>query len=294
MPPRRLTSTAATLCLVASFAWPGWFQGVAAGAVPLPASGDAATVPALAEAVAPGAVTPDTVPPAWLAGLWYEREVIRSDLPGWSDWTGLRVSAMRDLRRGALGLELFRAERFGLRDLGGSLDWYVELWERAYANVRLRVTPGADVLPGMDLRGELFQAWPGGWEVSGSGWWMDFPEHDAVVAGVGIARYLGSWYLRETVTLGTLAGESALSTSFLARRYLDPPREYLELSGGVGKEVVVLGAGPTVDVRDTRFLRWGLQKFLTRSWGVSAALQYHRFQGTPSRRGGSLGVLARF
>jgi len=201
---------------------------------------------------------------------------------------------MRDLRWGALGLELFRAERFGLRDLGGSLDGYLELWERAYANVRVRVTPGADVLPGIDLRGELFQAWPGGWEVSGSGWWMDFPEHDAGVVGVGIARYLGSWYFRETVTLGTLAGESALSTSFLARRYLDPPREYLEVSGGVGREVVVLGAGPTVDVRDTRFLRGGLQKFLTRSWGLSAALQYHRFQGTPSRRGGSLGVLARF
>lgn len=285
MPRRRLTSVAATFYLGASLVWPGWFQGVAAGAAPLPAS---------AEAASPGAVPSDTVPRAWFVGLWYERELISSDLPGWSDWSGIRVTAMRNLPQGALGVEIFWAERFGLGDMGGSLDGYLELWERAYANLRLRVTPGADVLPGVDLRGELFQAWPGGWEVSGSGWWMDFPEHDAGVVGVGIARYVGSWYLREMVTLGTLAGESALSTSFLARRYLDPPREYLEVSGGVGKEVVVLGAGPTADVRNTRFVRAGLQKLITRSWGLAGAIQYSRFEGTPSRRGGSLGILARF
>ena len=246
------------------------------------------------EAAPSGGAPSDTVPRAWFVGLWYEREFISSGLPGWSDWSGIRVTAMRNLPKGALGVEVFRAERFGLGDSGGSLDGYLELWERAYANLRLRVTPGADILPGVDLRGELFQAWPGGWEVSGSGWWMDFPEHDAWVVGGGVARYVGSWYLRETVTLGSLAGESALSTSFLARRYLDPPQEYLELAGGVGKEVVVLGVGPTADVRDTRFVRAGLQKLFTRSWGLAGAIQYSRFEGTPSRRGGSLGILARF
>ncbi len=237
---------------------------------------------------------PDTVPPAWFAGLWYERDFISSDLPQWTDWAGVRAAAVRELPRGAIGLELFVAERFVLRDRGMLVDAYGELWNRAYGNLRLRVTPGADVLPGKDVRGELFQAWPGGWELSGSGWWMDFPEHDATVLGVGLARYLGSWYLREVVTLGRLAGESALSARVLARRYLHPPREYVEVSGGVGKEVVVLGAGPVVDVRGTRFVQAGLQKFLTPTWGVAATLAYNRFQGAPSRRGGSVGVLARF
>lgn len=258
------------------------------------AAADTAPVPASPETVPYHKVRLDTVPPAWFAGLWYQRELIPTDLPGWSDWSKIRGVVVRDLPRGALGLEFFQAERFGLRDRGALLDGYLELWERAYANVRLRVTPGADVLPGMDLKGELFQAWPNGWEVSGSGWWMNFPEHDAGVVGAGVARYVGNWYLREVVTLGTLAGESALSTGVLVRRYLDPPREYVEVSGGLGKEVVVLGAGPVVDVRETRFVQAGLQKFVTRSWGVAATLMYNRFQGAPSRRGGSLGVLARF
>jgi len=239
-------------------------------------------------------VEPDTVPGAWFAGVWYERELISSDLLQWSDWSGFRGVVVRDFPGGALGVELFQAERFGVRDRGVILDGYADLWARAYANLRIRAAPEAEVLPRMDLRAELFQAWASGWEVSGSLWWMDFPQRDVEVAGVGVARYVADWYLREVVTLSTLAGESVLSASALARFYLDPPREYLEISGGLGKEVVVLGAGPTVDVRETRFVQLGLQRFLTRTWGMAATVMLNRFEGAPARRGGSLGLMARF
>jgi YaiO family outer membrane protein len=114
------------------------------------------------------------------------------------------------------------------------------------------------------------------------------------IVGAGVAKYVGAWYLREVTTMSTLAGRSAFSFSAMARRFFSPPREYVEFSGGIGREVVVLGPGPSVDVRETRFLQGRIQKFLSRRWGLSAAVMYNRFEGAPERKGLSLGLITRF
>jgi YaiO family outer membrane protein len=123
---------------------------------------------------------------------------------------------------------------------------------------------------------------------------MDFEENDVDILSAGGAHYLGNWYLRAVTFLSTLAGNSALSFSGTARRYIDPPREYVEIGAGTGREVVVLGPGPTVDTRDTRFFQIRVQRFLAYRWGFSAAAMVNRFEGAPERRGFSLGLMARF
>lgn len=238
-------------------------------------------------------VQADTIGP-WFAGLRHDREFIGSDLPQWTDWIQNQAVIVRDFTGGAIGGELFQVERFGLKDHGIALDMYKDLWRGSYGNLRLRATSDADVLPKLDVRLEVFQAAASGWEVSGSYWRMDFVENDVDIFGAGLAKYYRNWYFRGVTTMSTLAGGSAFSFSGMARRFLDPPREYLEISTGVGREVVVLGPGPTVDVRNTRFLQGRIQRFFNSWWGLSAGLTYNRFEGAPERIGLSFGLITRF
>lgn len=236
---------------------------------------------------------PDTLTP-WFAGLHHQREFIASSIPQWTDWTLSQAILVRDLNGGAVGGEVFQAERFGLRDVGVALDVYRELWARSYGNIRLRMTPQADALPRWDLRMEGFQAFAGGWEISGSYWRMDFEDDDVNVLGVGGGKYHGLWYLRATTTLSTLAERSALSYAGMIRRFVGTSKEYVEVSGGIGREVVVLGPGPVVDVRDTRFFQARVQRFLNARWGFAAGFAHNRFEGAPERNGVSIGLITRF
>jgi YaiO family outer membrane protein len=240
-----------------------------------------------------GAPGRDTIP-RWFASVAYERELIDSDLPVWTDWTRTRALLYRDLPEGAIGVEAAQVERFGLRDLGVALDVYRNVWEGAYANVWLRLSPAAEVLPDVDVRLELFQAFAGSWEASGSYRRMDFDANDVDVVGVGLARYVGDWYLRGVSSVSTVAGRSTFSLAGVARRFLSPPREFLELSGGLGREAVIVGPGPAVELRHSRFLQARLQRFLSAHWGVAVAASYNRFEGTPVRRALSLGLITRF
>jgi YaiO family outer membrane protein len=156
------------------------------------------------------------------------------------------------------------------------------------------VTPSADLLPSLDLRLEVFQASEGGWEVSGSYWWIGLPEDDVQVAGLGLAKYSGAWYFREVTTVATMDGTSSFSASAFARRFFDPPFEHMEFGGGIGHELVVLGPGPVVDLRATRFLQGRFQRLLYPHWGIAAGVSYHWFEGSPARKGLSLGMITRF
>jgi YaiO family outer membrane protein len=240
----------------------------------------------------------DTIPAQglrpWFVAVRQDHDFISSHRPQWSDWTQSQIEVTRDLGSGSLGAGVFRVGRFGGEDWGFVFDAHRNLWKGAYGNARMRAIPGADLLPGLDLRLEIFQALPGGWEVSGSHWRMHLEEDDVEVSAVGAALYVGAWYLREVTAVSTLAGTSALSLSALARRFFDPPWEYLELAGGIGQEVVVLGPGPQLDVRETGFVHGRMQRLVAGPWGVSAGASYHRFRGAPERKGLSLGLIARF
>lgn len=239
------------------------------------------------------AATPSTTASPWIAGVSWGREVMRGSRPGWPDWSEARLFATRRFERGSLGAEVARVERFGSADVAVAVDGYRELWAGSYGHVRVRATPDAAVLPGLDTRLEVFQALPGGWELAAHARAMDFETEDVASFGVGVARYVGAWYLRQITSLSRLAGASAVSGAAVARRFLAPPHEYVEFAGGVGSEVVLVGAGPTLDTRETRFVQVRAQRFVAVRWGLTVGLGYTTFEGAPSRVGASAGVLVR-
>jgi len=247
------------------------------------------TLPALAAAQSPSASETSNV-----VSFTHEHTFISSANPGWADWTETRVGLMHTLDRGAIGGETARVKRFGLADVALTADTYIETWSGAYANIRGRITPQADVLPRWDAYAELFQSLGAGWEASASAWHMNVPAANVSVFGAGVGRYAGAWYLRALGRLSRSAGSNVGSTSILVRRYLGDSRELVEVATGTGREVVVLGAGPVVALRRTTSAHIRAQQFVTPVLGASAALSFNTFEGAPDRLGLSVGLLARF
>jgi YaiO family outer membrane protein len=236
-----------------------------------------------------------TAPPPWFAGVYYEREGFAGTSPIWTDWSAYRAVAVRRLDQLSLGVEIASVERFGLKDQTVAGEVYLNLWEGAYAHLRGRVTPEADLLPRADLRGEVFHTLGGGWEVSASIWRMNVAGPKVTSAGVGLASYRAQWLVRTQGSVARIGGDHALSGAVFARRYLGTSsREYLEFGGGTGEEIVVLGGGPVLDSRSTWFLSGSWQRFLHESLGVNLAAGVTDFEGVPLRRTLGVGLIARF
>ncbi len=224
----------------------------------------------------------------------YEHTLIDSELPDWTDWKIVRALAYRDFDGGSLGVELVRTDRFSLVDESATVDAYANLWNGSYVNLQVRGTSDADVLPDWSARAELFQVFGGAWEASATAWRMGFASGDVDIVGGALARYEGNWYLRGRALMSWNAGESAPAFAVSARRILSTRREFVEVSAGTGEEVVVLGAGPVVDLRRTSFVQGVGQQFLTRRLGLSFHASYTTFEDAPSRLALGIGLMTRF
>ena len=231
----------------------------------------------------------------WCGGLYFDHDSFRGTAPAWERWQSVRASLVREIEEGAIGLEIERVERFGRSDVAGALDVYANLWPGSYANLRARHAPDPEVLPAADWRLEVFQSLPGGWEASGSGRLSTVPGPNVAVLGVGIARYVGAWYLRGLGSVAEVDGARSGGGAFFARRFfVDDGRQFVEAGGGLGGESVAVGPGPALDVRDTAFFQVSFQRAVRAPFGVHATAGAHDFEGVPLRTHITLGVTARF
>lgn len=198
-----------------------------------------------------------------------------SDLSdGLASWHNLHAVAVSTFPGGALALEVLQVRRFERSNQGAALDGYKELWKNSYGNVRVQYAPSPDLLPELDLYAELFQGFPGGWEVSGSYRLRAYPDNDIHFLGASLNRYIGSWYLRGEGEVFPYADEAGVIFSLGARRYFDPPRSYLKFEAGRGRGVEVVDVGPVVETTDTFYALAGIQKYLTSHLGLIAHAVY--------------------
>lgn len=230
----------------------------------------------------------------WLAAATYARDRFAAQPAPLSDWESLLLSAQLRVPRGALALEAIRVRRFDLTDAAVAIDAYAALTARSYGNLRVQLAPDADVLPAVDIAGELFHGFAGSWETSLSARWLDFAAGAVDLYGVALAHYAGAWYVRGRVTIVPANDGAGVLGVALVRRYrADDSANFVELSAGAGEEVVTIAAGPVTELRATRFAQLRAQHFITRAAGLSGALGYHDLELFPNRYGVSVGVLLR-
>jgi YaiO family outer membrane protein len=239
--------------------------------------------------------TPDTVvAPKWQAGVRYGFEAFTRDR---ATWQAASAQLGHRFAHGTLIAELLTATRFDLTDRGGALDAYHRLWPHSYGNLRVQVAPGADVLPRLDVSTEVFQGVPGGFEFSVGYRRMQYAHDHADLFSAGVAKYTGNWYLRARTTVVPKAGTTGVSGSLAVRRYLATADDYLDIQGGLGQELITVGAGPggpDVQVRANRFAAVRIQKLLTSRIGLSVGATYNSTDGLPDRRGLAAGLFCRW
>ena len=232
----------------------------------------------------------DRIPAAlpWESTLLLDVQTFSTDR---QDWTTTTALVRREIFLGSVALGLMQTRRFDQEDRAFLADSYVNLWRRAYANIRLQLAPRRKVLPSTDTAIEIYQGVGQGWELSGSYRRMAFPGTIVHIYGSSLAWYLGSWYLRGQTRFVPVNQGMDSFTMAAARRYIVTVDNFLEIGAGLGREVVTGPDGP--EYADTYVLIFRGQAFINRRWGFTLS---GNLQQTPDyrQRGLTAGVISRW
>ena len=219
-------------------------------------------------------------------------EVLRGDRPAWLE---SRVGVQHRGARGALGVEVGRVERNDRANATVAADVYRVLSRRVYANVRAEVAPGADVVPGLSLLGEVYAGVGQGWEVTAGGRYLSVPGGDVPILLASANRTVGSVVVGVR-TATALRPSTTVSASAWARYAPEEPGTGVPtratLTLGQGQEAV-LEAGGLVTVRRQFVVAVNGQRALAGPLGVLGGGAYTS-DGTLSRWSVDAGLAVRF
>ena len=228
---------------------------------------------------------------AWEAVAHYDLMTFSRDR---DDWHTYRLLARRYFGRDWLAVEVLGTHRFSKDEAAVAVEGLLNLWPRAYGTVRFQVSTEAEILPRTDTAIGLVQGFGPGWEISGTYRHLNLPAADLHVAGVSLAKYLGDWYFGGRMLFMTTAGQLDVTQGLFVRRYLWNADTYLQVDGGLGREVVDVAAGPTVQSRRVGYVGLRFQTFFTRWLGLGVSGTYRDEERGPVGRGVSFDLLLRW
>jgi len=217
------------------------------------------------EAVAPEGFT-------WMASLSYDVSKFSTDRSDWHDYS---ATLRRYWKQGSLGIEYLSARRFDSSDYAAALDAYVDLWQRAYANIRYQYAPHFSLFPHDAYRMEIFQGVGKGWELSGSYDHMDFSASNVDMYGAGLGKYTGNWYFRwKTLYVPSAAGPGTSHRVLARYYYAGNSDDYFEMNGGFGRGGEFLWGTTTVQTTRSRSYGAAFQTYFTPRWGIKITAGY--------------------
>lgn len=226
----------------------------------------------------------------WFASAAQGFARFSSDRPSWYDGA-LVVGTRQGAGRATFG-ELARMNRHGDSDLLVAADHYEPLGRRSYANVRLAIAAGADVIPSTDLYMEAFRGSRAGYEVSAGYRFARFDDRSVHTMSAGIAKYVGNWYFRVKNSITPIEGSVGYAVLLTARRYGVSSEEFVGATVAAGREIIGGPVGRTL-VRSPYSASVYGQRFLTAHAGIRLSVDAVR-DGNLSRWGLSIGALFRW
>lgn len=233
---------------------------------------------------------PPPDPRAWEASVRYDYDRLSEGRTDWHRWT---ISLKRDVAGGTIMGSAVRQQRFGTWDTGGAIDAWWDLWEGAYGHLRLGLGPDARIRPQRSVQADLHQSF-GAWEVSGQYDWQRYRNDTVHLFGPGLARYVGSWYVRTRTTIAPRPETWAVAQRVGARRfYASAPSSYVDVEAGAGRGVELVGSDSEILVTQTFFASVRVRHFFTSRLGLTASLRYSD-DDVFQRTGGSLGLIGRW
>lgn len=190
---------------------------------------------------------------------------------GFSDYTNRSVSLRRHFEWGSLAAEGLGLHRFDTTDTAYALDGYVGLWDRAYANVRIQVSPDHTLFPENSGRIELYQGVGRGWELAVSDDWLNFTNSTVNIYGFAVAKYVGNWYGRLRTTYVDPSGSIGWRLA-LRNYYAGDADHYVELTGGTSRGDVTTRGVTALQWSKSASLNW--VTFFTPRWGMKVGADY--------------------
>lgn len=225
---------------------------------------------ALERRAEPEAATPEGF--LWAASLNYSFSHFSPDRDKWNEYT---ASVRHYWQHASLAVEYLKANRFALTDDAVALDAYIDLWSRAYANVRYQYSPDAALYPEDAYRAEVFQGVGQGWELSGSYDRLNFTNTNVNMYGVGLGKYTGNWYLRWRTLFIPSTAKSGTSHRAIARYYFSGDADdYVEVNGGFSRGGDFRGQSQIIDVTSGWTVGAAVRKYFSSRWGVRLAADY--------------------
>ena len=208
----------------------------------------------------------------WAASLGYSLSHFSPDRDQWNEYN---ASVRRYWEHASLAAEYLKANRFTLTDDAVALDAYVDLWSRAYANLRYQYSPDAALYPDHAYRAEVFQGVGQGWELSGSYDRMNFTNSNVNMYGAGLGKYTGNWYLRWRTLFIPSTAKSGVSHRAIARYYFSGDADdYVELNGGFSRGGEYRHQSQIVDITKSWTVGAAVRKYFSPRWGVKLAADY--------------------
>jgi len=248
---------------------------------------DAGQIDSYLLSLMPRVNNPEAAVPAgflWFATLGASWTEFSPSREGWSDDI---LSVRRHFERGSLALESVDARRFGSSDHAWALDGYLDLWSRAYVNLRYQQGPDETLYPARSYYGELFQGAGRGWELSGSYSRLDFSSSNVDIYGIGVGKYVGNYYirLRHLYTPGN--GSHSNSDRLLVRYYYAGDGDnYVEVNAGAGTTNADTPGNPGASTQtNTSAVGVAFVKFPTPHWGFKIGADYGHESNSFNSRG---------
>lgn len=216
----------------------------------------------------------------WVASGTYDHTGFEGGRQPWNDYS---FSLRRRFEKGSLAIELQRANHFGDSDTAYALDGYIDLWHRAYANLRYQYASGDKLFPHYATRAELFQGVGSGWELSGSYDRLKFRE-GVNIYGLGVGKYFGDYYARvRTTYVPGSDGTSSRGYRVLLRNYYRGDADsYIEFRIGHGRGNDYLpGEGLSQVTSQSVGLSWVF--FPEPKWGFKVSANYGQDSNAPNQ-----------
>jgi len=208
----------------------------------------------------------------WLASLSYDFSTFSTDR---SNWHYYNAALRRYWERGSLGFEYLHSRRFDSNDYAFALDAYVDLWQRAYANVRYQYSPRAVLYPDDSYRVEIYQEIETGWELAGSYDHMDFTARNVDMYGVALGKYTGNWYLRwRTLFIPTPAKLGTAHRALARYYYAGNGDDYLEINGEFSRGAESLEGTTIVETTRGQSVGAAFQTYFNPRWGIRLSAGY--------------------
>jgi YaiO family outer membrane protein len=219
---------------------------------------------------APEATAPEMY--KWEATLSYDFSSFSEDR---SDWTYYTATIRHYWERASLAFEYQRCRRFDSNDYALALDAYVDLWRRAYANLRYQYSPNADLYPDHLYRIEIFQGVGKGWELSGSYDHMDFTNSTVDMYSAGIGKYIGNWYLRWRTLFIPASAKLGISNIALARYYYaGNGDDYFEINGGFSEGGEFIKGTTIIETTRGHWFGAVFEDYFYPHWGIKISASY--------------------